>query len=77
MTKMGLLPALLLVLVTTAFGIEFNYSYPEDNETEVEQYHLYNFTLPGDLLIGAASAAYQYEGAWNEGGKSFVLNFYL
>jgi beta-glucosidase/6-phospho-beta-glucosidase/beta-galactosidase len=26
-------------------------------------------------MIGTASAAYQYEGAWDEGGKWFVLKF--
>ncbi|KAK3913277.1 Lactase-phlorizin hydrolase, partial [Frankliniella fusca] len=28
------------------------------------------YTLPADLIIGAASAAYQVEGAWNESDKS-------
>ncbi|KDR12524.1 Lactase-phlorizin hydrolase [Zootermopsis nevadensis] len=70
MTKLVSLAALLLVMVTITVGAEFNYIYPEDSEIDKEDDHyLYNFTLPSDLKIGVGSAAYQYEGAWNEGGK--------
>lgn len=70
MTKLVSLAALLLVMVTITVGAEFNYNYPEDSEIDKEDDHyLYNFTLPSDLKIGVGSAAYQYEGAWNEGGR--------
>jgi hypothetical protein len=70
MTELVLLAALLLVLVSTTAGKEFSDIYHEDNEIEKEDNHyLYNFTLPSDFMIGTASAAYQYEGAWDEGGK--------
>jgi hypothetical protein len=74
MTELVSLAALLLVLVTTAVRTEFNDIYFEGSEMEKEDEHyLYNFTLPSDLKIGAASAAYQYEGAWDEGGTRFFL----
>jgi hypothetical protein len=74
MSELVSLAALMLLLVTTTSGGgAFNYLHPEENQKdEAYEHYLYNFTLPSDFRIGVASAAYQYEGAWNEGGKFFV-----
>jgi len=66
---------LLLLLITATLGKQFNYAYLEDFQIEEEgEHYLYNFTFPSDFHFGVSSAAYQIEGAWNEGGKNFSLN---
>jgi hypothetical protein len=69
MTELFLLPILLLASVGARLEKEFDDTYPEENQLEIEEPYLYNFTLPGDFHLGVSSAAYQYEGAWDEGGK--------
>jgi hypothetical protein len=65
---------LLLLLLRATLGKSFNYTYPEDFQIEKEEgNHLYNFTFPSDFHIGVSSAAYQIEGAWNEGGMNFFF----
>lgn len=67
---------LLLLLITATLGKQFNYAYPEDFQIEEEgEYYLYNFTFPSDIHFGVSSAAYQIEGAWNEGGRKFFFKF--
>nr|ABN05620.1 female neotenic-specific protein 2 [Cryptotermes secundus] len=69
MKELVLLVVLLLVSVGTTLEKEFNDRYHEDQQIETEEYDFYNFTLPSDFHLGVSSAAYQYEGAWDEGGK--------
>jgi hypothetical protein len=73
MAEYVILAALLMVSVGTALEKEFNDVYPLGNELEIEEHYLYNFTLPNDFHLGVSSAAYQYEGAWNEGGKKYCF----
>ena len=65
---------LLLLLITATLGKPFNFTYLDDFQIKEEgEHYLYNFTFPSDFHIGISSAAYQIEGAWNEGGmKSFL-----
>ena len=62
---------LVLALVQSTFAQEqLNIDNPVDDKVPIPQeYDKYNFTFSDDFLIGTASAAYQYEGAWNEGGE--------
>jgi hypothetical protein len=73
MTELVLLAVLLLVSGGMTFETEFNDRYPEEYQIETEEYYLYNFTLPSDFHLGVSSAAYQYEGAWDEGGKNYCF----
>jgi hypothetical protein len=73
MKELVLLVALLLVSAGTALEKEFNDRYPEEHQIETEEYYFYNFTLPNEFRLGVSSAAYQYEGAWDEGGKNYCF----
>jgi len=66
----------LLLLITATVGKQFSYTYPEDFQIEEEgEHYLYNFSFASDFHFGISSAAYQIEGAWNEGGKDFFFYF--
>jgi hypothetical protein len=71
MKELVLLAVLLQVSVGTRLEKKFNDKYPEEYQFEIEEQSPYNFTLPSDFHLGVSSAAYQYEGAWNEGGKNY------
>jgi hypothetical protein len=73
MTQLVLLAVWLLASVGARLEKEFDDIYPEENQLEMEEHYLYNFTLPSDFHLGVSSAAYQYEGAWDEGGKNYCF----
>jgi hypothetical protein len=73
MAEYALLAALLMVSVGTTLEKEFNYVYPLENQLEIEEHYLYNFTLPSNFHLGVSTAAYQYEGAWDDGGKKYCF----
>jgi hypothetical protein len=73
MAESVLWAVLLLASLGKTLQKEFSEAYPIGNELEFEGHYLYNLTLPSKFHLGVSSAAYQYEGAWDEGGKQYCF----
>ena len=54
------------VLILLIYICFFVHIKTEDNDFYLSNEELY---LPNDFIIGASTAAYQIEGAWNSSGK--------
>ena len=52
------------------FTVEEDYYLPNDPNVPETMYR-----IPANVKIGSATASYQIEGAWNEGGMKYVSLF--
>lgn len=61
------------VCLASFFGFRYNHSEQRIRNSAAETGGIFTMGFPKEFIWGAATAAYQVEGAWNEGGRGLSI----